>query len=258
MSARATLAEGCDAIAGRGCVPVLSSESLCGDIMRNGHDRWQNADRLKQVVDRARVLLVVREQRQLVRSMYKTMVLWGMPYSVNGLLRKRPWGSPARFDLDFIRFDALVEYYASLYGKDAVLVLPYELFKQAPLAFLGHISAHSGCPAEAQALQRDLPLKQVLNPGQSLSYLHLQRWINRLTLTRHRDYAGVFGNNHIDRIFRRIAWHRKNARETWLDPHLEHRFETRVDAHLKGQFGASNRRLQSFCPVSLASFAYEM
>jgi hypothetical protein len=252
------LADKRKAIADRGHVPVFSSEALCGDLLRKGYNRWQNADRLKQVVSRARVLLVVREQRDLIRSMYKTMVMWGMAYPVDSLLRTGPGPSLPRFDMEFIRFHSLAEYYAFLYGEDAVLVLPYELFRRNPADFLGYIYSHTGRAAPTDSLLRDLPLKQVLNPGQSLTYIHLQRWINRLTMTGFRDYAGLFNNNSIDRIFRRIAWHRKHARDTWLDPYLERKFATQVSARLEGKMADSNIRLQAFCPVELGSFAYEL
>lgn len=256
--AAAALSDRMEAIADRGRVPVLSSEAFGGDLLRNGHDRWRNADRLHQAVGGGRILLVVREQGRLLRSMYKTLVLWGMPFSVDGLLRTGAAAARPPFDIEFIRFDSLADYYGSLFGSDAVMVLPYELFQQRPEDFLGHIYAHAGRDMPGASALRGLSLQQVLNPGQSLAYLHLQRWINRLTLTRYRDYAGLFDNNGIERIFRRIAWHRKNARQTRLDPWLERRFARQADRHLQNRFVDSNRALQVYCPVELAQFAYQM
>ena len=242
------------AIVADGRIPVISSEALSGDLLRGGHNRWQNADRLRQVFDQARILLVVREQRQLLRSMYKTMVFFGFPYSLNRLLREGPDG----FDVEFICFHSLAEYYTGLFGPDAVLVLPYEFFKHQPHDFIKRVFAHRGPERIPDSSLQRLPLNRVVNPGESLSYIQLQRWINRLTLTRHRNYAGLLGNNGFEHVLRRIAWHKRHARETSLDARLERRFATRVDEHLQGRFAYSNRRLQTFCPVEFASFAYEM
>lgn len=252
-----TLAEAGHSIEARGLLPVISSESLSGDLLRNGRNRRQNADRLKQVVSEARVLLVVREQRQLLRSLYKTMVMSGLPYSIGAMLKRGAGGGVSRLDLDFIRFDALAGYYASLYGDEAVLVLPYELFRQDPAQFLQHICRHSGVGWKAD-IAAELPLDRVINPGQSLAFIHMQRLINRLSLTRYRDYAGLFGNNDFGQVLRRISWHRKHARPTRLDACLERRFAAQVSTALAGKLAHSNQRLQAFCPVPLAQFAYEM
>jgi hypothetical protein len=268
---KTVVAQGLAAIAGGDATPVISSEALAGDLLRAGYNRWQNADRLKQVFGRARILLVVREQQQLIRSMYKTMVFFGMPYSVTRLCRDAMAGaapgmqkpeasSPGTraFDIEFIRFHSIARYYASLYGDDAVLVLPYELFRQQPLDFLNRIYGHCGRSEMETSRLQQLPLAQVVNPGASLSFIHLQRFINRFTFTRYRDYAGAFGNNDFDQILKRIAWHRRNARKTVLDARLERRFSAQVRGQLQGGFAASNRQLQAFCPVDLRSFAYEM
>jgi Sulfotransferase family len=256
-----TVAAELAAMADGPCIPVISSEALAGELLRGGYNRWQNADRLKQVFDRARILLVVREQQQLIRSMYKTMVFFGMPYSVSSMLRRGLAGAApgtAEFDIEFIRFHSLARHYASLYGDEAVLVLPYELFKQRPLEFLNRVYSHCGRNQMEPSRLQQLPLGQVVNAGESLFFIHLQRWVNRFTLTRYRDYAGPFGSNGFDQVLKRISWHKRHARETALDARLERRFAAQVRGHVQGGFADSNRQLQAFCPVDLGSFAYEM
>ena len=103
---------------------------------------------------------------------------------------------------------------------------------------------------------KQLPLKDVVNPGEPLAFLHLQRWLNRLSFTSHRDYAGLRDNNSFERILKRIAWHRRHARGTIFDPALEARFARQVNERLAGRFTVSNRELQPFCPVALDELGY--
>ena len=254
-SARDRLVPTARAIAAEGRVPVVSSEALSGDLLHGGRNRWQNADRLRQVFPRAQIILVAREQGALLRSLYKTLVLWGSTDSVSRLVSgvaRRPG-----FDLAQLEFHAIARYYARLYGPQAVLVLPYELFRERPEAFLGHLYRHCGRDPPDPAQVKQLPLQDVVNPGEPLAFLHLQRWLNRLSFTNHRDYAGLRDNNSFEHILKRIAWHRRHARGTIFDAALEARFARQVNERLASRFVASNRELQRFCPVSLDEFGYQ-
>lgn len=254
-SAQARLLPAARAIAAERRVPVVSSEALSGDLLRGGRNRWQNADRLRQVFPQAQTLLVVREQGALLRSLYKTLVLWGSTDPLARLLSGAP--REAGFDLAHLEFDTLARYYAGLYGPETVLVLPYELFREAPEVFLGHLYRHCGREAPAPGLLLELPLREVVNPGEPIAFLHLQRWLNRLGRTDYANYAGWRDNNSFERILRRIAWHRRHARRTMFDPPLEARFARQVSRGVAGRFSAGNRSLQRFCPVALAEFGYQ-
>lgn len=255
-TARERLVPAARAIAAEGLLPVVSSEALSGDLLRGGRNRWRNAERLGQVFPRARTLLIVREQGALLRSLYKTLVLWGSPDPVSRMVSGVYRGSG--FDVAQLEFHALAHCYADLYGRESVLVLPYELFRERPEVFLGHLYRHCGRKAPDPALVEQLPLKNVVNPGEPLAFLHLQRWLNRLSCTSHGDYAGMRGNNSFERILRRIAWHRRHARETVFDPRLEARFSRQVQRGLAGRFTVSNQELQQFCPVALAELGYPL
>jgi hypothetical protein len=254
-SARDRLLPTARAIAAEGRVPVVSSEALSGDLLRGGRNRWQNADRLRQVFPRARTLLIAREQGDLLRSLYKTLVLWGSTDPVSRMVSDAARGRG--FDPAQLEFHALARHYAGLYGPQAVLVLPYELFRERPALFLGYLYRHCGLDTPDPALVEQLPLKDVVNPGEPLAFLHLQRWLNRLSFTSHRDYAGLRDNNSFERVLKRIAWHRRHARGTMFDAALEARFARQVNERLVGRFAASNRELQRFCPVSLDEFGYQ-
>ena len=253
-TARERLVPAARAIAAEGLLPVVSSEALSGDLLRGGRNRWRNAERLGQVFPRARTLLIVREQGALLRSLYKTLVLWGSADPVSRMVSGVYRGSG--FDLAQLEFHTLADCYARRCGRESVLVLPYELFRERPEAFLGHLYRHCGREAPDPALVEQLPLKEVVNPGEPLAFLHLQRWLNRLSFTSYGDYTGLRGNNSFERILRRIAWHRRHARETVFDPRLEARFARQVNRALAGRFTASNQELQQFCPVALDELGY--
>lgn len=238
-----------------GLVPTLTAEILSGDILRGAGAVSSYADRLRMVFEEGRVLIVTREQRQLIRSLYKTMVLMGMNQSLRQLLT--PGDQEQGFTLDFIRFDRLAAIYRDRFGGDAVLVLPYELLKSSPREFLDRIREHSGLPPLSDQAYSSLPIDEPMNVNQSLAYLHAQRWLNRLLQSHRRDYAGPMQLNR-KQVWKRIAWHKRNARPTRLDPLLERRFMEQVVRCTEGVFAESNARLQCMCSVDLRSLGYEI
>jgi Sulfotransferase domain len=236
---------------------VLSSEALSGDPVRGNHLMADNAQRLKHVFEQARVLLVVREQRQLIRSLYKTLVLWGVSDSIARLLSEQR--SPEDgFCRESLCFDKIAQRYAQLFGQHNVLVLPYELFAAKPRDFIDRIRDFSGLPAIEDSVYEQLPTGQLVNANQPVEHIHLQRLVNRLSLTQARNFQGLFNNNNFEHIMRRIARHKRRTRPTPLNEMLEQRFASRVQSLCNGYYDAGNQRLQSFCPVELASFGYAL
>jgi hypothetical protein len=103
------------------------------------------AERLAATFPEARVLVVIREQAQMLVSAYKQYVKRGGP----GTLEQYAT-SPSQqlrvplFDFRFFEYHRLVGYYQSLFGAENVMVLPYELLRAKPLAFLERIGGFAG------------------------------------------------------------------------------------------------------------------
>ena len=58
-------------------VPVVSHERLSGDIETGGVDSQPIADRLAETFRNAKVLIVIREQRDMLLSIHKTELTFG-------------------------------------------------------------------------------------------------------------------------------------------------------------------------------------
>ncbi len=257
-ASRARLAAQMEPIIQRGLCPVISSEGLCGDLLRGGHNQQHNARRLREITEgEPRILLVVREQRQLLRSAYKTLVYFGESRNISRLLQPLSASESPRFHPGFLCFDRLVELYQDLFSAPAVLVLPYEMFRDNPRAFLRRIREHVGLEAVADSHFDSLPFKQKLNASDKLGFIEGQRVVNRLAGNARTDFSGR--NNHSDfaRVIRRIAWHKQHNRSLPVDNWLEQRFHARVEALTQGVFADSNRRLQQLTGLDLAPYGYQ-
>ena len=141
-----------------GGVPVLSNERFSG----NPHSGWFDAERtfarLAEVVEEPRVLVVLRRQDDLVRSLYLQYVRIGGPASLAAYLQPPEPGDHRApgFDPAFLRYDLLLDRLDRTFGRERVLALTYDLLHRDPQAFLDRIGAMLGTriPAPADARRR--------------------------------------------------------------------------------------------------------
>jgi hypothetical protein len=235
---------------------VITSESLVGHTHCGGYNAKTNADRLKILCPEAKILIVVREQRAMIRSLYKTWIVWGMPHSIDRILHPLEPGLSPQFNLDFLRYDLLVDYYQKLYGKENVLVLPYELFEADALDFIHKIFAHVGMSMTTEQ-QDHLPVKRKVNRGQTLLNLLIERWRNMFFLSSPFNYAGLF-NSTENNLKKRIIRSKRNIFPAFMNRWFEKGFEQKVRDRCRGEFAQSNQRLTELTGLDLSVYGYEL
>src|SRR5438105_1592553 len=92
---------------------VVSHERLCGYFATGGYDSAAIADRLHSAFPRARVLVVLREQRSMILSAYSQFITDGGALTLRRYLRP-PQPSTRRapfFDAGYYEYDKLISYY---------------------------------------------------------------------------------------------------------------------------------------------------
>ncbi len=127
---------------------VISFPGLSGRFHTDGQDAFQIADRVAYLYPDASILIVVREQMDMIRSSYSTFVCKGGARSLAEYLK---WGRPSSNDrqnastpTDRFAYFALTNHYVQRFGRSNVLVLPYERLKKAPADFIYQIIHHCG------------------------------------------------------------------------------------------------------------------
>ncbi len=256
-----TFSQRCHQAAGdRSLMPVCSSENLVGALSHGGYNAKYNADKLQACFPQARILMVIREQRSMLRSLYRTLVAWGNPYPIKKLLNPPPhWRHIApSFQLEALEYDRLIRYYQQRFGAESVKVLCFEQFQLDPRRFAADVFRFCALPADEQQLAA-LPLQQRLNPGSSLFGIEKKRLGNRL-------YRSIYNSNGLleeteERQFQRMAAFRARQ-DGWLDrklgPAMERRFRHHMEALPQGQFEASNTRTQALVDADLEALGYQL
>ena len=231
---------------------VLSHERFSGYPSSGGRDRGLIAERLAAVFPEARILIVIREQRSLIRSMYSQHVTDGGVESVGRFLRTPEPGLMRKpsFGLACYEFDLLVETYQRLFGRDRVLVLPVEMLASDPAGFAGAIAGFCGHePPPLEAVRR-------ANTARPLLMQQVQRPLNFLFYHNELSPGALI---HVPRFHKRYARLRRAFEllsPRWLEARLDRRLRQRIEAFVGEHYAASNSRTERLIGRSLGQFGY--
>ena len=227
---------------------LLSNEGLSGSLWDGDETGLRNAGRLHGLLPAARILIAVRRQDEMLRSIHAQYVNEGGTRPLRAFIDgRRVPGS--RFSLCHLEYDRLVGRYVDLFGRDRVWVVPYEYLRAWPDRFLGRL-----CDMLGTSLTE--PVSHVrLNHSLSRPGLWLLRSWNglfrpsrfnpdpRVALPGGRRARNIM-QHRVDPILRRLGWNTDGGEDA------------RMLAELAGQFARSNERLQEFCGEPLSEWGY--
>jgi hypothetical protein len=234
-------------------IPVISHEDLSGYPIFGRYYGPQVARRLQATFPHARVLIVVREQKSMLMSLYRQYIRQDGEWPLAAFIgdgTERPGFVPI-CRLDHLEYHSLVNLYFSLFGRSNVLVLPYELlprdgrmFEQRIYAFTGSGGTADGVPPPANVgwLGATLALRRQINKFIRKSP-HWQGQWNALPLSYRAAYRLC---NIVDRIAPK-SWHRA------VDKKLKGQIEERVAGHYR----QSNRELSDVLGINLKELGYD-
>jgi sulfotransferase family protein len=175
-----------------GLLPVVSFPRLSGHAFSGGYDSQELADRLAAVFPEARVLIVIREQRSMIVSAYKQYVPAGGVCTVERFIAADPESRRVpRFDFGHFAYDRLIRYYQSLFGRESVLVLPYEQFVRDGRSFVAAIGEFAGRAIPAERLAA-LPYGKRSNRAQAALAVEWSRPLNMFGRRSDLNPAPVF------------------------------------------------------------------
>ena len=236
------------AVESAGLVCAMSNEAFSGNPHAGGYQNVEIARRLHAVFPEAQVLVVIRRQEDQVLSSYKQYVQRG-----GCLAPDRYFDHPHNyFRIPGFRYghfahDQLIRLYQELFGRERVLVLPYEWMLKDRDDFLRRIFEFSG----ARPLG-DLPAQRE-RASLSAAAIALQRRLNRYFL---RDDVNRSARFHVRSL---PVWMRRADR--LLAPVLgrwcEAALRRQVHARVAGRYAESNQRTVDLTGLPLAELGYE-
>ncbi len=249
-SAREAFRPGIERAQQNSLVLVLSAERLSGNPHSGGYDSKQIAERLAAAFPEARVLLVIREQAQMLVSAYKQYVKKGGP----GTLKQYavPPSEEPRvplFDFRFFEYHRLVGCYQRLFGAENVLVLPYEILRADPPAFLERI----GDFADTSVPPPDTEPVKVSPSALSLSF---KRWANRWVVRSDLNPAPPFEAEGADRTLLRLCYKVDARMPAGLRALHERHLRAVAQELVNGRYAESNAATTELTGLDLKALGY--
>jgi hypothetical protein len=197
---------------------VLCEEELSGSIWTGGHMgalSKELADRVRRVAPEAQVVIFVRNQVDMLASVYAQYIKRGGTHRPERLLfpaehRRERWIKPFKvplFCFEHFEYVGLIRHYRELFGADNVHVFAYEAFRQDPAGFVADFARRFGmtydpdrvnfAPVNRSFRDRTMALARMLNHFTQRSVVDkrylvslppkpikwLPRWFNRTLLS---------------------------------------------------------------------------
>ncbi len=233
---------------------VISHERLSGYPPSGGFDSRLIADRLYGGFPSARVLIVIREQKSFIRSMYSQYITDGGDLCLRRFLSppephicRVPW-----WCFEFAMYDRLIAHYFSLFGKDQVCVLPFELFRCDHQQFIDRIIAFLGRdPAALPAVPAD-----VINLRRPLVMQAATRLVNRFIFRSQLSPHGLIearrGKSPVE-VLRPFF---DLLSRSFVERRMDARLRLHVEEAVGQRYAKSNRITSDLIETDLATFGY--
>jgi hypothetical protein len=256
-TARTRFAELVEGAQRDGFTPVVSSERLSGHPMSGGYDSKELAKRLAAVFPDARVLIVIREQRDMVLSTYRQYVKAGGAWRLAQFLdppvdtRVRvPLYDPAHF-----AYHRLIRTYQRLYGEERVLVLPYEMFRSEPVPFVSRVARFAEVSLD-DAFLDSMPLDARPNVASSMAATGVKRIVNRLVARSDVNPAPLVDAPRLESFVRRRVDLVDHLVPGFIRERSGRRAQDRVAEAVRGLYDDSNWVTSDLCRLDLARYGY--
>ncbi len=242
---------------------LLSHEDFSGSISGvKTQKKYLISERLATAFPDARVLVVVRRQRDWLKSLYAFRVSLSKKHEVRSFedfLIKRKFAENA---FDKLQYDKLVALYVQHFGRSNLLVLPYESirkdwmgFQQAACSFIGiskPIMLKGTGPIVLASPKNIKILNQIRRWNSGFQKL---RWCTKLL-----GKTGPKTGAALDTAY-------STVKKKWLIPILEKyhgsnseplQIPTDIEEKLQKIIPASNRRLNRMVDIDLAMYEYDL
>ena len=234
-------------------VPVLSEERLAGHPETGGFDSQDVCDRLSQVFTSPKIFIVIREQKSLIASCYYDLLLKGGAISLREYIDSSCKRSP-RFRKRYFMFHYLISMYQSVFGKENVLVLPYEMFRDEPDRFFSKLGNFSGA-----AIPGVLPVDDKVNARVNVFLESRLRYLNLFTMEgspygTHPFYMGRFFHKlgySIRKRFARFVSGAAEKKERELNKKI-------IEDAVGGLYQESNLKTSELIGIDLGQYGYPM
>jgi hypothetical protein len=235
---------------------VLSHERLSGYPASGGFDRALIAQRLAEAFPHARVLIVIREQRAMILSMYLQYISDGGNLSLCRFLNPAEPSILRRpgFRFDYFDYDQLYNCYADVFGQENILLLPYERLLTDLHGSFKCISDFSRDTSDPLPDKLEIPARRV-NRARPVAAQYLRRALNSVVRNQLADFGvATIPTSYVEHSMSRLGPIFEILRP--IDRPLRRHLQRQIDAACTGKYLQSNSRISLSLGLELEKYNY--
>jgi hypothetical protein len=239
-------------------VPILSYEGL-STSHHNVSDSITIANHLKQVFPTARIFIVIRNQVDCILSSYQQYIKTGGQGSLTFFLSEGTNNQINIFRRQYYLYSKLIACYASLFGRENVLILPFELFREDQERFLKQLMSFSD--NNAFHIIDDVIYKPPVNPSYGYIMTEITRQLNFfLRPPASHTQRSLFPSN---LLYRRLYLRFLVLRISQIIPNswekiLKQKWVDMIEECVADYYCEDNRELVQWVNEDLEKFGYRM
>jgi Sulfotransferase domain len=234
-------------------IPVISHERLSGNPHAGGFDSEKICSRLSQVFDSPKIFMMLREQKSLILSCYFQYLGMGGTLSIQDYVNQPDDERLPKFNKSFFQFNHLISRYQKAFGKDHVLVLPYEMFRDDPHQMLEKLKSFTGA-----VVPDSLPFAQKVNSRLNAFLGARLRFLNCFT---RRDSLNGYSPFFMGKFFQKLDRSLRKRMGGIVPDFIENAEiakHKRIIQNLVGDFyEASNRETEELTGLELKPYDYK-
>lgn len=235
-------------------IPVFSNERLSGGLHTGGYDSAEIAHRIKACLPNGRIIIGIREQRSMIQSAYAQYLKAIGSCSIEEYLDPDTKKNKTLFHFSYLEYHRLISLYHQLFGKENVLVIPYELLKHDKTRYYQVLTEFLDLPGIN--LNHEKQSNRVVNPSLKQSVLALKRYFNPFVLKGHLFLGSTLYSRPLVILFQFLAWLLKRLPTTRIDRRLQSKLYHSICRKIDGRYEESNVKTAQLINQDLRGLGY--
>jgi hypothetical protein len=232
---------------------VLSSEFISSGLHKDDFRSKTNADRIKALVPEAKIIIGVREQLSMITSAYNQYLKARGSHSIQQYIIP-PISKIYKFE--HLQYHHLVKYYIELFGKENVLVLPYEILKQDPKLYLQTVFNFIDEPKLINDIKFDI--KKKVNSSLKPCVLNIKKYFNPFIMKNFPEIGNTYQSSLVSGLFSLIKKILMKIPTSSWDKKITQNISKVISETSKGRFEDSNRALNDLVDFDLQKLGYKL
>lgn len=230
---------------------VISNERLCGHYQSGGFDAKIIAQRLFSFFPSAKIFITIREQKSCILAQYFQYLKYGGIEELERYLNNRNHKVPS-FAPHFQEYNGLIQEYQKLFGKNNVLILPYEMLLTKPNKYIKHLGQFINRKIEIQ------PSKFKIRHNEKRNYwsIYHLKWLNKFRFRNVNNNYSECNNGLLKFISNKLYSLSHRLVSAKMNTLLVNRLKNFIEEWVGERYKKSNEELSELIGIDLKSYGY--